>query len=374
MAEALSPSRASEEGILTREEVLMPEYYPDGLLHRENELKEISEAIKPLLENRQPENLFVFGDSGTGKTACVRHVLKELEEHSSRVRAIYVNCWQHSTRMAVYTLVAKAIEEMMPRRGLARDEVYDRIIEIMEKDGTRVLLVLDEIDGLFFHGEEKLLYDVGRAGKGKPFFGVIGISNDAQLLANKDVRVKSSIRLSDLEFKHYNMAQMSDILTQRAKAGLIPGSWNKETIEACAAKAIARKSNVRIGMELLWTAAKMAEKAGRGKITLEDVKAADERSSYKTKATGPLEDSFQFRSVSLSDEERLILEIVKTGPKSSTDLYLAFFKKLRRSKRQIRNYLNELEAKKLIRIQTVEGVSPLLNTKMIQLNLGRESA
>jgi len=88
------------------------------------------------------------------------------------------------------------------------------------------------------------------------------------------------------------------------------------------------------------------------------------------KSAGPTNNS----ELELSDEERLILDIVKTGPKSSTDLYLAFFRKLRRSKRQIRNYLSGLEAKKLLHIQTVEGISPLLNTRMIQLNIGRESA
>ena len=149
----------------------------------------------------------------------------------------------------------------------------------------------------------------------------------------------------------------------------MPGSWDKDAIEACAAKAVARKSNVRVGLEILWGAAKRAEKAGRGKITLDDVKAVDGRSSYKSKSASPLEGSFEFRTMSLTDEDRLILDILKTGPKSSTDLYLAFFKKLKRSKRQIRNYLDELEAKKLITMQVVEGVSPLLNTKMIQLNL-----
>ena len=71
----------------------------------------------------------------------------------------------------------------------------------------------------------------------------------------------------------------------------------------------------------------------------------------------------------LSDEERIILEIVRTGPKSSTDLYLAFFRRLRRSKRQIRNYLDGLEGKRLLRMETVEGISPLFCTRMIRLNL-----
>lgn len=363
MASYQSPSSA--KGVIEREEVLMPEHCPEELLHRESEIKAIGEAIKPFFQGRRPENLFIFGDPGTGKTACITHILKGLEKHGSRVKLIYVNCWQHSTRMAIYSLVANAIEEMMPRRGLARDEVYGRITELMEKDGTRVLLVLDNIEALFFHREEKLLDDIGRAGNGKPLFGVIGISNDARLLAHKEV--KGSARLVGLEFRHYSSAQMADILAQRARVGLSPGSWNKEIIEACAQKAVAGKSDVRVGLELLWTAAKMAERNGRAKIMLEDVEAADECSFNQS--ASPLENGYRPSSIALSDEERVILEIVKTGPKSSTNLYLAFFRKLKRSKRQIRNYLGELEAKKLLNIQTVEGVSPLLNTKVIQLNL-----
>ena len=348
--------------VITREEALMPGHAPESILHRESEIKEITEAINPLFEGRHPDNLFIFGDAGTGKTACIKHILKKLEGNS-RVKQIYVNCWQHSTRMAIYSLIARAIDEMMPRRGLARDEVYDRINEIMEKDGTRILLVLDEIDGLFYRGEEKLLDDIARAGNGKPFFGVIGISNNARLLANKEV--ENSIRLVGLEFNNYSAAQMADILKERTTVGLVPGSCNKEVIEACAAKAVARKSNVKAGLKLLWAAAKRAEKMHRAKITLEDVKAADERS-----ISSP-ENSPTPSSTGLSDEQRLILDIVKTGPISSTDLYLAFFRKFYRSKRQIRNYLGELEAKKLLNIRTVDGVSPLLNNKMIQLGIGR---
>ncbi|MCX6770784.1 MAG: orc1/cdc6 family replication initiation protein [Candidatus Micrarchaeota archaeon] len=352
--------------VITREDVLMPGYNPDSLLHRGSEIKEISEAIKPLFEGRHPDNLFIYGDPGTGKTACIKHILKKLEGNS-RVKSIYVNCWQHSTRMAIYSLITKTLEEMMPRRGLARDEVYDRIIEMMEKDGTRVLLVLDDIEGLFFHNEGKLLHDVARAGNGKPFFGVIGISDNGNLLSSKGVG--NSIQFSRLEFKHYSAAQMADILAQRAKLGLSPGSWDGKTIEACAQKAVAGKSNVKAGLELLWAAAKRAEKAGRAKITLEDVKAADERRLGNS--AGLLENGFNPSSMGLSDEQQLILDIVKTGPISSTNLYLAFFRKFYRSKRQIRNYLGELEAKKLLSIQTVDGASPLLNMRVIQLGVGR---
>ena len=350
--------------VITREEALMPGHAPESILHRESEIKEINEAIKPLLENRHPENLFIFGDAGTGKTACITHILKGLK--SASVKPIYVNCWQHSTRMAIYSIVANAIEEMLPRRGLARDEVYDRIVEMMEKDGTRILLVLDEIDGLFSHGEEKLLYEIEMAGKGKPLFGIIGISSNARLLARKEV--KDSARLLGLEFGHYNTAQMAEILAQRAKIGLSPGSWNDKIIEACAQKAVAEKSNARMGLGLLWTAAKMAERAGRAKITLEDVNSAYGRSSFKPDF--PIGNGLKARN--LCDEERLILEILGNGPKSSTELYRTFLKKAKMTKRQIRNYLRGLEARKLLSVQTLDfgEANPVFNTRLFQLNLG----
>lgn len=348
----------------------MPEYFPAELLHREDDMKAIAEAVEPLIEGRQPDNLFIHGDSGTGKTTCVKHVLKELEEHTSKVRTVYANCWEHSTRMAVYSLIVSALKEILPRRGLATDEVFGRITEIMEKTGLRVLVVLDEMDGLFFQNEEKLLYELARAGKGKPFFGIIGISNDPYLLANEDARIKSSLRLTDFEFKHYKLEQMTSILSERAKAGLMPGSWDKELIDACASKAVARKSNVRVGLELLWKAAKHADKADRKRITVGDVETVDGKSPYDHK-TRPVEEcSFEIRSKSLTEEERLILEILKTGEKQSTELYKAFCKKLMRSKRQIRNYLKALEAKKLIVVEETEGDNPMLNTRKIRLSWG----
>ena len=358
----------AEPGIIAREEVLMPEYFPTELLHRQDEMQAVAEAVKPLTEGRQPENLFIHGDSGVGKTTCVKHVLKEMEEYTSRVKTVYANCWEYSTRMAVYSLIVQKLEEALPRRGLATDEVFSRIVEVMEKSGVRVLVVLDEMDGLFFHDEEKLLYELSRSGKGKPLFGIIGISSDPHLLAEKDIRVKSSMRLTDFEFKPYNKEQMTAILLERAKAGLMPGSWSSEVIGACASKAVARKSNVRVGLELLWKAAKRTEKAGRDKITVQDVEEVDGKCMYG-KERQPVAENFEVRSKSLSEEEKLILGLLKGGELLSTDVYSEFCKKSVRSKRQIRNYLKELEAKGLIIVEEVEGSNPMLNTKKYRLNL-----
>ena len=71
----------------------------------------------------------------------------------------------------------------------------------------------------------------------------------------------------------------------------------------------------------------------------------------------------------VSEEEKLILGLLKGGELLSTDVYSEFCKKSVRSKRQIRNYLKELEAKGLVIVEEVEGSNPMLNTKKYRLNL-----
>jgi len=224
------------------------------------------DAIKPLFDGADTENLIIYGEPGKDKTTAIMGAIKEFER-ASRMKTIYVDCWQYSTRMAVYSLIARAIDEMLPRRGLARDEVFDRIIEIMEKENAKLLLVLDGIEGLFWQGEDRLLDAICMKRK---LFRVIGIAGDARLLT------KDAPRFAALGFRIYWLDKVADA------------------------------------------------------------------QSFKTGAEN------------LREEEQIILDIVRNGPKSSTELYTAFSNKVKRSKRQIRNYLSRLEAKRILRIQTLE--------------------
>ena len=70
MVEQYPSSFAHAKGVMAKEEVLMPEYSPDKILHREDEIREIREAITPFLEGRQPENLFIYlRRAGHGKNS-----------------------------------------------------------------------------------------------------------------------------------------------------------------------------------------------------------------------------------------------------------------------------------------------------------------
>ncbi|MFH0817110.1 MAG: AAA family ATPase, partial [Candidatus Micrarchaeota archaeon] len=170
-----------EGTILLKEELLLPTYAPPEIIHRDAEIKAIAWAIRPLLDGHTADNLFIYGNTGTGKTTSVRHVLSKLQETTSKVLPVRINCWEHNTQMAVYARILEALGSPLPRRGLATDEVFHRIVEVMKREEVAVLVVLDELDSLIHNREEALLYNLSRAGSNGVKFAIIGISNNKDL-------------------------------------------------------------------------------------------------------------------------------------------------------------------------------------------------
>jgi hypothetical protein len=70
-----------------------------------------------------------------------------------------------------------------------------------------------------------------------------------------------------------------------------------------------------------------------------------------------------------SEEERLILNILKMGELQSADIYSMFLTRAKSSKRQIRNYLASLVEKGIIEFNELETVSPL-KPKIYRLKKG----
>ncbi len=71
--------------IIRNEEALTFEYVPKLLPHREGQVEEIANSIKPMLNGAKGTNLFITGAPGIGKTASLKWVLRELGEHTDEV-------------------------------------------------------------------------------------------------------------------------------------------------------------------------------------------------------------------------------------------------------------------------------------------------
>lgn len=336
--------------IIRSEEVLLPDYLPDEILHRERELQAIADSIKPLLSRRMPNNLFIHGSSGSGKTTCIRYLLRQLAEHSSGALPVYVNCWENPTQMSVYNRIIEEMRLPLPRRGLATDEIFDRIMQYAKNYKKPVLLVLDEMDGL---RHDKLLYVVARSNEQRLTFGIIGISNNKALLSRLDSRIRSSLRFSEMEFRPYSEEQLVSILRVRASRGLEPGSYDEKLLLKIVRSV--EDSSARVALERLWKAAKHAEKAGRSRILIQDFED-----------TVSDEPAFKLPELKLSTEEMLVVELLRGGELESSDLYERFIKRIPKTKRQIRNYLELLEKKGIIQSRELEAEG-MLKPKVFRL-------
>lgn len=339
-----------EPAIIVSEDVLLPNYMPDEILHRERELQAIADSIKPMLRRGAPQNLFIHGTSGTGKTTCMKHILKQLAEHSSAVLPVYVNCWANPTQMAIYNRIVEEMRLPLPRRGLAADEIFDRIQQFVKNYKKPILLVLDEMDGL---RHDKLLYVVARSNEQRLTFGIAGLTNNKALLSRLDSRIRSSLRFSEMEFGPYSEEQLLSILKTRAQRALSPGSYDERLLLKIIRSV--EDSSARVAIERLWKAAKHAEKAGRGRIMLQDVED-----------TLSLEPRFKLPELTLSSEEMLLLEILRDGELESTEIYARFIRKIPKTKRQIRNYLDLLEKKGIIESSELEAEG-MLRPKVFRL-------
>ncbi len=257
-----------QETVFKDESILYPDHLPETLPHREGELEELASAVKPIISNRRPRNVFVFGPPGVGKTASSNFVLRELKENTDVV-AFYLNCWKHNTRHAVLTQLCYKLGTFAPRRGTATDEIFEKFSEIMNKRRTKLVVVLDEIDRLLIRDGSRVIYDLLRPGDrlDSPI-SLILISNDKFALRRLDDRTRSSLNETEIGFEPYNAAELKDIYRERAKHAFIPGMVKESAIAATSQFVAENGGDARLGLECLLRAGQAAE----GEIGMSEIR------------------------------------------------------------------------------------------------------
>lgn len=262
----------SEDLIFKNEEILNPEYLPEILPHRENLIERIANNLNPASRGKKPQNMFIFGTPGIGKTASVKFVFRKFEEFSDRVKTIYINTWDYNTSNAILAKLVVELGFFVQRRGLSKDEVLERLIEALKKTNKSIIICLDEIDQLI-RNDEKALYDLLRINQyvDNPI-GLVMITNYRDIFVNVEPRIKSSLDIDDVEFKCYTLQEMKDILTERCKNAFRPGVLEEGVILLCANHAVQRGGDVRLGLECLRKSARICEDGNENKITVNHVK------------------------------------------------------------------------------------------------------
>ena len=321
--------RYVEEGIILNPSVFDLDYLPEELPFREGQLDELAREVTYFVKRGVSTNLFLYGPPGTGKTASVRKILLEARTVFSNVKMAYVNAWRYRTRTGIIGEMASQLGIPIPLRGFSIGDAISSIERLSET--YKIIVVLDEVDRL---AGSEILYDLSRLGS---HVMLITISNNPEFLSFLDPRILSTLFHTSIEYPPYTVFQLAEILKRRAELGLRPGSYDEKVLRAAASVGFARGGDARIAIMTLLNAAKIAESAGREKITLEDVKEAKNR---------------VFLNRDLDPKLQVIVDILRShGPMKSSELYEEFRKKVPVTERSFRNYIAELERLGVIETQ-----------------------
>lgn len=260
-------------------DILRPSYIPEKLPHREKQIKQMASILVTALRGERPSNVLIFGKTGTGKTATVKYLQKEVEKAKkwSRVDYLYMNCEVTDTQYSVLQNMGNRLiedfDERIPFTGWSTERVYNILREKLDEERRVVVVVLDEIDKLIYKSGDDVLYHLTRINEDlkKAKVSILGISNDLKFTEFLDPRVKSRLSDEKMVFPPYNAEELKDILGQRADLAFDDGVIDESVTSLCAALAAQEHGDARRALDLLRVAAEIAERNNEDKITDEHV-------------------------------------------------------------------------------------------------------
>jgi cell division control protein 6 len=257
-------------------DILRPSYIPDDLPHRKHQINQLASILVTALRGDRPSNVLIFGGTGTGKTAVVKFLGKEIERSEGEmknIRYIYINCKIVDTQYGILANIGnrfvKNWEEQIPFTGWPTEKVYNMLREKIDEKPTVAVIVLDEIDQLVYKSGDDVLYHLSKLNDDleKAKVSIIGILNQLKFTEFLDPRIKSMLGEEKMLFPPYNAEQLRDILSERAKLAFKDDVIDEAVIPLCAALGAQEHGDARKALELLRVAGELAERDKKENIT-----------------------------------------------------------------------------------------------------------
>jgi len=315
--------------------VLQDDFLPREVVHRHRQMNRIAAALEPVVEGDKPQDAFLEGPSGAGKTCIARHSLEQLEEQLLDVDTHYVDCWQHATRFRV---LYKILEGVGTTYDIHRSTPHDEMLQRLESLADPYVVVLDEVDQLEDKHLLRELYAV-------PEITMVLVANrEADVVATLDERLQSRLRSSEhVHFDAYTDDEIASILADRVEWGLDPDCITDDQLRTVATAAA---GNARDAIGILRSAARHAERENRERITDDLLEAAipEGRAEVRRKTLDRL-----------TPHQRELYDLVQdAGEIAPGALYDRYAESVDdpRTRRTCRTYLSKLDRYNLV---TAEG-------------------
>ncbi|WP_227380952.1 orc1/cdc6 family replication initiation protein [Haladaptatus halobius] len=275
-----------KQNIFTNKDALNESYQPERIQERDEEIDAYMNALQPVVDGWEPNNIFVYGNTGVGKTAVTDFLLDRLREDVDQyddidLHVLSLNC---KTLNSSYQVAIELVNELRPEgaeissTGYPQQTIFKKLYTELDKLGGTVLIVLDEIDSIGTRDE--LLYELPRARSNDKLtetkVGLIGVSNDFKFRDRLDPRVQDTLCERELHFPPYDAPELQNILESRVDVALAEGSLEDSVPRLCAALAAKDSGSARQALDLLRLAGEHAENRDDDIITESHVEAAKE--------------------------------------------------------------------------------------------------
>lgn len=367
--------RENSKTVFKSKNFLDHRFIPETLPHRNEKIKVIAKFWVEALSKNIPQDITIYGKTGTGKTAVAKFAKKQLEEAAEKnnlnIRIEYIRCTDFNTEYQILARLCQQLGKPVPYRGWTKAEVINTFRNLFTNNilGNDLILIviLDEIDVILKNDGDSILYTLTRTDN----VSITSISNYVDFKRFIKPKVKSSLRDREIVFPPYNAQQLNDILKERSELSFKEGVITEGVISLCSALAAKEEGDARYALDLLRTSGEIADEKQSDIITEEYVKEAKDLIEHnqviEVITTLPLQQQKVLEAITYLTNKK---EEITSG--LLYEVYQDLAKNDKVSYRRLFDFINELEMLGLISANTISRGRGKGRTNIITLQCDTE--
>ncbi|VDP51261.1 unnamed protein product [Heligmosomoides polygyrus] len=308
------------------------------------EAAEVEKFIRNAVSARGTSSaMYISGVPGTGKTATVISVVKQLtlDKKCNNFSFVCVNAMEFVDPRRIFVEIYNQITDNSKRisAALARRKL-NAIFEMTDKRRPPIVILVDELDQLCTKKQE-LIYDIFNwTSVESARVSVMAIANTLDLPERMlSQRITSRIGAARICFQPYEFQQIERIIHDRLKGSV--NAIDEGAVQFAARKVAAVTGDLRKAMDLLRRAIEMAIEQGSKKLLVEHVLSATREAS-----------------------STLLVHFVKGLSKHGL---LLFRSAVSLAEKRDDFSFSELHAQYLSFATTLEGIQPLVESVLLSL-------
>jgi archaeal cell division control protein 6 len=253
-------------------------------------MEKMGHYLSPILRQGEPSNMYIWGDTGVGKTITVKYLLRVLTEGLKTegkdilIDTVVIDCTAFSFEISACVEILTQLSGISIPFGRQFYQYLADIWQIIERKASEhsfytLILFFDEIDA--FTEPNNILYQFSRAlahqniKSSNVAIEIIIASNQKDFLDTLNDKVLSSAAFRFIDFPDYNAKELCEILRLRKEA-FAEGVISDEVIKYCAKNVADRyHGDARRAIDILAEAARTVIKNKELKITSSDIDLAE---------------------------------------------------------------------------------------------------